>query len=134
MADLHIKMGVNAPAEDVNGVLKVLDYISKFPPEVDRPIRMKAYAEDLSDGAIGVLASMSIVIEFNTMSGQKKTVAEHVIHSFIHIIVDEQPAYEITVTPLAKKLIKLVYAQREYESDESKRAAFIQMQAEELGL
>ena len=95
---------------------------------------MQAYAADISDGAIGVLASMSIVIEFNTASGQNRTVTEHVICGFTRITVDEQPAYEILVTSLAKKLIKIVYEQRDHEGDESKRAAFIQMWAEKLGL
>lgn len=42
MADLFIKMGVNAPSSDV-----------------DKQIVMQAYASDFSDGAIGVISSMT---------------------------------------------------------------------------
>ncbi len=134
MADLCIKMGVQAPGQDVNDVLKVLDYIAQNHSEADKPLRMQAYARDMSDGAIGVLASMSIIIKFNDRAGQEKTVTEHVIDGFSRTVVDSQPAYDISFTPLAQQLVGIVYEQRDHEGDLSDRAAFIQKKAEELGL
>lgn len=59
MADIAIKMGVNAPGSDVDEVLKVLDYIyQQDPSDDDKPFRFGAYEENFSDGAIGVMASM----------------------------------------------------------------------------
>jgi len=40
MAELCIKMGVQAPGQDVNDVLKVLDYISQNYFEDSQPLRM----------------------------------------------------------------------------------------------
>ena len=134
MAELCIKMGVQAPGQDVNDVLKVLDYISQNYSEATQVLRIQACAADMSDGAIGVLSSMSIIMEFNDTNGRKKTVNEFVISGFSRIIVDGKPAYEITCTPLAQKLIGIVYEQREYEGDQADRSAFIQKKAVELGL
>ena len=134
MAELCIKMGVQAPGRDVNDVLKVLDYISQNYAEATQDLRIQAYAADMSDGAIGVLSSMSINMEFNDTDGQKKTVNEYVISGFSRIIVNGKPTYEITFTPLAQKLIGIVYEQREYEGDQANRSAFIQKKAIELGL
>lgn len=134
MADLCIKMGVQAPGQDVNDVLKVLDYIAQNHSEAYKPLRMQAYARDMSDGAIGVLASMSIIIKFNDRAGQEKTVTEHVIDGLSRTVVDSQPAYDISFTPLAQQLVGIVYEQRDQKGDPSDRAAFIQKKAEELGL
>ena len=134
MADLCIKMGVQAPGQDVNDVLKVLEYVAQNHSEADKPLRMQAYARDMSDGAIGVLTSMSIIIKFTDRAGQEKTLTEHVINSFSRTVVDSQPAYDISFTPLAQKLVGIVYEQRDHEGDPSDRAAFIQKKAAELGL
>ena len=134
MAELCIKMGVQAPGQDVNDVLKVLDYISQNYFEASQPLRMQAYATDMSDGAIGVLSGMSIIMKFIDTDGREKIVNEHVISGFSRVIVDGKPAYEISFTALAQKLIAIVYEQREHEGDQADRAAFIQKKAEELGL
>ena len=134
MADLCIKMGVQAPAQDVNDVLKVLDHISQNHSDGERSLVMKAYAKDLTDGAIGVLASMSIIVSFMNADHQEKTITEPVIAGFNRIIEDDQPAYVISIAPLVQKLVALVYKQREYENDQQLRAAFIQQEAERLGL
>lgn len=52
MADIAIKMGVNAPPDDVEGVLKVLNFIYEQDPSEDgHPFRFSAYEENFSDGA-----------------------------------------------------------------------------------
>ena len=134
MADLCIKMGVQAPVQDVDDILKVLDYISQNHSDGKRPLVMRAYAKDLTDGAIGVLASMSIIVSFMNADHQEKTITEPVIAGFNRIIEDDQPTYVISIAPLAQKLVALVYKQREYENDQQLRAAFIQQEAEKLGL
>ena len=134
MTDLRIKMGVQAPGKDVNDVLKMLDYISQNYSNAENPLRMQAYARDLSDGAVGVLASMSVIFDFDSTYGQQKTVEEHILNSFARLVVEGQPIYEIVVTPLAQELISLVYEQREYEGKPKERAVFLRKKAEELGL
>lgn len=134
MLDLCIKMGVQAPEQDVYDVLKVLDYIAQNHSKVDKPLRMQAYARDISDGAIGALASMSVIIKFKDRAGQEKTVTEHVIDGFSRAVVDSQPAYDISFTSLAQQLVGIVYEQRDHEGNPSDRAAFIQKKAEELKL
>lgn len=134
MADLCIKMGVQAPGQDVEDVLKVLDYVAQNNSGSDKPLRMQAYARDVSDGAIGVLASMSIVITFDDKNGQEKAVAEPVIDGFSRLTLDAQPAYEVSFTPLARKLVGMVYEQCDYENNPAKREQFIQSMAEKLGL
>lgn len=134
MADLCIKMGVQAPGQDVEDVLKVLDYIAQNNSGADKPLRMQAYARDMSDGAIGVLASMSIVITFDDKNGREKAVAEPVIDGFSRLTLNAQPAYEVSFTALARKLVGMVYEQRNYENNPAKREQFIQNMAEKLGL
>lgn len=134
MADLCIKMGVQAPGRDVDDVLKVLDFIAQNSSGSDKPLNMQAYARDMSDGAIGVLASMSIVITFNDKNGREKSVSEPVIDGFSRRTLDAQPAYEISFTPLARKLVGMVYEQRNYENNPAKRESIIQNMAEKLAL
>ena len=134
MAELYVKMGVQAPTQDVNDVLRVLDYIAQNHSGSEAILHMQAHAHDMSDGAIGVLSSMSIIVNFIDTAGHEKTVNEYIIDSFSRLVVDGQPAYELSFTPLAQKLVGIVYEQRKYESDQAERAAFIQKKAEELKL
>lgn len=83
MADIAIKMGVNAPSDDVNGVLRVLDYIYQQDPDTDdQPFSFGAFEENFSDGAIGVLASMSVILNYKGKDGTDKTYTEHILKSF----------------------------------------------------
>ena len=73
MADIAIKIGVNAPSNDVEGVLKVLNIIyDQDPAEDEQPFQFSAYEEDFSDGAIGVLASMSFLLNYTGKDGTDK--------------------------------------------------------------
>ena len=135
MADIAIRMGVNAPSDDVEGVLKVLNYIYEQNPEDDdQPFRFSAYEENFSDGAIGVLASMSFILNYTGKDGDEKQYVSHLLQSFSRIIEDEKPAFSVIIPPRSRKLIRIIYEQREREENEEERSRCVQEMAEEFGL
>ena len=92
MADIAIKMGVNAPQEDVDGVVRVLEIIADHTPEDESQMfSFGAYEENFSDGAIGVLASMSFIVNYTGRDGAPKTHSEHVMRSFERTVEDGSP-------------------------------------------
>ena len=135
MADIAIRMGVNAPSDDVEGVLKVLNYIYEQNPEDDdQPFRFSAYEENFSDGAIGVLASMSFILNYTGKDGDEKQYVSHLLQSFSRIIEDEKPAFSVIIPPRSRKLIRIIYEQREREENEEERSRCVQEMAEKFGL
>ena len=135
MADIAIKMGVNAPSDDVNGVLRVLDYIYQQDPDTDdQPFRFGAYEEDFSDGAIGVLASMSVILNYKGKDGTDKTFTEHILKGFERTVEDGKPAFSVVIPPFGRKLIRVIYEQRNREDNEEERSRYVQQKAEEFGL
>lgn len=135
MADIAIKMGVNAPSDDVEGVLKVLNFIyQQDPSEDDQPFRFSAYEENFSDGAIGVLASMSFLLNYTGKDGTDKQYVSHLLQSFLRTIEDEKPAFSVVIPPHSRKLIRIIYEQREREENEEERSRCVQRMAEEFGL
>lgn len=135
MADIVIKMGVNAPTSDVDGVLKVLNYIyQQDPTDDDQPFRFSAYEENFSDGAIGVLASMSFLLNYTGIDGTEKQYVSHLLQSFSRTIEDEKPAFSVVIPPRSRKLIRIIYEQREREENEEERSRCVQKMAEEFGL
>ena len=135
MADIAIKMGVNAPSDDVNGVLRVLDYIYQQDPDTDdQPFSFGAYEEDFSDGAIGVLASMSVILNYKGKDGTDKTFTEHILKGFERTVEDGKPAFSVVIPPFGRKLIRVIYEQRNREDNEEERSRYVQQKAEEFGL
>ena len=135
MADIAIKMGVNAPQKDVDGVLRVFDYVFRQDPATDdKPFRFGAYEEDFSDGAIGVLASMSVIMNYTGKDGLEKTYVEHIMQGFERTIEDGKPAFSVIIPPLGRKLIRVIYEQRDREENEEERGRYVQQKAEEFGL
>ena len=135
MADISMKMGVNAPSADVNGVLSVLDYIYQQEPETDdQPFSFGAYEEDFSDGAIGVLASMSVILKYKGKDGTDKTYTEHILQGFERTVENGKAAFSVVIPPLGRKLVRIIYEQRNREDNEEERSRYVQQQAEELGL
>ena len=131
MADLFIKMGVNAPSSDVDDVMKALGYI--YEQEIiDKQIVMQAYTTDFSDGAIGVISSMSITLKYDE-DMETKEITEYVICSFKRFINEEEKMIcEMTISPIAHKLVWLVFEQRKHEANENEREQFLQKQAKIL--
>ena len=134
MADLLIKMGVNAPSDDINDIMKILDYAYAQKDSTKR-IVMQMYATDLSDGAVGVISSMTISLKYADDNGEEKHITEHIIDSFKRFINDENRlVYEIIISELSHQLIYLVFEQRKYECNEEDRSRYIQERAKELGI
>lgn len=135
MADIAIKMGVNAPSDDVNGVLRVLEYIYQQDPDTDdQPFSFGAYEDDFSDGAIGVLASMSVILNYKGKDGTDKTYTEHILKGFERTVEDGKPVFFVVVSPIGRKLIRIIYEQRNREENEEVRSRYVQKKAEEFGL
>ena len=134
MADLFIKIGVNAPSSDVNDVMKILEYI--YEQEItDKQIVLQGYTIDFSVGAIGVISSMTITLKYNDENNEEKEITEHVICSLNRFVNDEGNLIcEITISKTAHKLVWLVFEQRKYESSEEERQQFIQEQAKVFGI
>lgn len=135
MADIAIKMGVNAPKDDVDGVLSVLEYVYHQDPTMDnQAFRFGAYEENFSDGAIGVLASMSVVLNYTGKNGSEKNYVEHILQGFERTVEDGKPAISVIISPLGRKLIRVIYEQRNREDSEEERSRYVQQKAEEFGL
>lgn len=135
MAEIMIKMGVNAPSDQTGIVLKVLEHIYEQTPDmVDSPFRFSAYEEDFSYSAIGVMASMSFILKYKGKDGETKEYTAPLLNAFQRTIEDEKPALDIIISAGARNLLRIVYEQRAREDNEEERSRFVQDKAEELGL
>jgi len=135
MADIAIKMGVNAPADDVNGVMRIFEYIYQQPvASDDNPFTFNAFAEDFSDGAIGVLASMCFILNYKASDGSDKEYVSHVMQSFERNTQDGKPAFSVKISPNSRKLLRVIFEQRNREGNEAERSAFVQKAAETMNL
>ena len=135
MADIAIKMGVNAPANDVNGVMSIFDYIYQQPVDTDDyPFTFNAFADDFSDGAIGVLASMSFILNYKAPDGSDKEYISHVMEKFERNIQEGKPAFTVTISPNSRKLLRIIFEQRNREDNEEQRSDYVQKAAEAMNL
>ena len=135
MAEIMIKMGVNAPGDQVKGVLNVLEYIYEQTPEkTDAPMRFQAFEKDFTDSAIGVLASMSIILKYESAEFEKREYTAPVLQSFQRVMIDGKNAFDVTIPAGARNLLRIVYEQRKREDDEEERSRYVQQQAVEMGL
>ena len=135
MADIVIKMGVNAPSDDVNGVLRVLDYIYQQNPEEDElPFSFSAYEENFSDSAIGILASMSFILNYTGKDGTDKQYISPLLRRFERTVEDGKPAFSVAIPSRSRKLIRIIYEQRDREDNDAERSRCVQQMAEAFGL
>lgn len=135
MASIAIKMGVDAPGEEVNRVLRVFEIVDESNAPDDYPLIFGAYEDDFSDSAIGLLSSMSVILNYTSSQGEEKTFTEHILQSFERYIEEDgRAACRIEISQIGRKLIRFVFGQRDRESDEEKRSAYVQQMAESLGL
>ncbi len=135
MAEIVIKMGVNAPPSDGDGVMRVLSYISQSSVEFDDvPFTFNEFEEDFGDGAIGVLASMSFILNYCGKDGTNKDYTSRLMQSFERNVQDGKPAFTVTIPPHSRTLIRVIVEQRDREGNEEERSAYVQAMAEKLGL
>lgn len=69
------------------------------PSEDDEPFRFGAYEENFSDGAIGVLASMSFLLNDTAKDGTDKQYVSPLLQSFSRTVEDEKPAFSVGFIP-----------------------------------
>ena len=135
MADIAINMGVNGPGNEVNRVLRVFEIVDESDAPEEAPFVLRAYEEDFSDSAIGLLSSMSVILNYTGADGKDKTFTEHILQAFERYTEDDgRVACQIVVSSIGRKLIRFVFGQRDRESDEEERSRYVQEMAEELGL
>ena len=134
MADIAIKMGVNGPDDDVDGVMSIFNYIYQQPEETDEvDFVFEAFEDDFSDGAVGVLASMTFILNYLNAAGEKKQFISHVPRSFERITVDGKDAVRIIIPSQSRKLLRMIFMQRDVEGSDEERSQFIQQMAEKYG-
>ena len=135
MADIAINMGVNGPGNEVNRVLRVFGIVDESDAPEEAPFVLRAYEEDFSDSAIGLLSSMSVILNYTGADGKDKTFTEHILQAFERYTEDDgRAACQIVVSSVGRKLIRFVFGLRDRESDEEERSRYVQEMAEELGL
>ena len=135
MADIAIKMGVDGPGNEVNRVLRIFEIVDESDAPEEAPFVFGAYEEDFSDSAIGLLSSMSVILNYTGADGEEKTFTEHILQAFERYTEkDGRAACQIVISPIGRKLIRFIFGQRDRESDEEGRSRFVQQMAEELGL
>ena len=135
MADIAIRIGVNGPAEDTNRVLSLLEHIYNQPQAEDKKdFSFGAYASDFTDSAIGIIASMSFVMNYTGADGKEKTFTAPLLRSFSRMKKDGQAAFSVTIPADSRQLIRVLFEQRRLEEKGSDPSNFIQAKAKELGL
>jgi len=135
MADIAIKMGVNGPGNEVNRILRIFEIVDESDTSEDRPFVFDAYETDFSDSAIGLLSSMSVILNYAGADGGEKTFTEHILQAFERYVEkDGRAACRIVISPIGRKLIRFVFGQRDREQDDAERSRYVQQMAEELGL
>ena len=134
MADIAIKMGVNGPDDDVDGVMSIFNYIYQQPEDTDEvDFVFEAFEDDFSDGAVGVLASMTFILNYLNAAGEKKQFISHVLRSFERIRVEDKDAVRIIIPSKSRKLLRMIFLQRDVEGSDEERSQFIQQMAEKYG-
>ena len=134
MADIAIKMGVNGPDDDVDGVMSIFNYIYRQPEEADEvDFVFEAFEDDFSDGAVGVLASMTFILNYLNAAGEKKQFISHVLRSFERIQVEDKNAVRIIIPSQSRKLLRMIFMQRDVEGNDEERSQFIQQMTEKYG-
>lgn len=135
MADISIKMGVNGPGSETNRVLRIFEIVDECPAPEGEPCVFCAYESDFSDGALGILTSMSVILNYTDSDGMEATFTEHILQAFERYMEqDGRPACRIVVSPVGRRLIRFVFGQRDREGNEEERSRYVQTLAEELGL
>lgn len=135
MAVVSIKMGVNGPESETNRVLRIFEIVDECPSPEGEPCVFCAYESDFSDGALGILASMSVILNYIGQDGEERTFTEHILQAFKRYVEsDGKPACRIVVSPVGRRLIRCVFGQRDLEGDEYERSRYVQSFAEGLGL
>ena len=134
MADISIKMGVNGPEDDVDGVMSIFNYIYQQPADTDEvDFVFEAYEEDFSDGAVGVLASMTFILNYLNAAGEKKQYISHVLKSFERIKIEGKDAVRVIIPSESRKLLRMIFMQRDVVGNDEVRSQFIQQMAEQYG-
>ena len=134
MADISIKMGVNGPEDDVDGVMSIFNYIYQQPADTDEvDFIFEAYEEDFSDGAVGVLASMTFILNYLNAAGEKKQYISHVLKSFERIKIEGKDAVRVIIPSESRKLLRMIFMQRDVVDNDEVRSQFIQQMAEQYG-
>jgi len=135
VADIVIKIGVNPPKSDVDLVMRTFNIIYHQNPETeDIPFVFSANEDDFTDGAVGVLASMSFILNYTGKDDSKKTFSEHVITGFKRSVEDGKRVVTIEISPLSRKLLRIIFDQKDSDENEEEKSRFIQLKAEEFGL
>ena len=135
MADISIRMGVNGPGSDTDRVLRLFEIVDEYTAPKDKPCVFCAYESDFSDGALGVLTSMSAILHYTGADGQERTFTEHILQAFERYMEqDGLPACQVVVSPVGRRLIHFIFGQRDREGNEGERSRYVQTLAEELGL
>lgn len=130
-----VKLVVGGLGKEVHWVFRIFEIIDESEAAEDKPFVFAAYEDDCSDSAMGILASMSVLINYIGNSGEEKTFTEHILRAFERCAEEGgRPACQIVISPIGRKLVNLVFDQRDRESNDEERSRFVQWFAEDLGL
>jgi len=106
MADISIKMGVNGPDDEVDGVMSIFNYIYQQPKETDEvDFVFEAFEDDFSDGAVGVLSGMTFILNYPNEAGEKKQYISYVLQSFERIRVEGKDAVRVIIPTKSRNRI-----------------------------
>ena len=98
--DIAIKIGVYTPSDNVEGVSRFcISYMSRIHPKTMSLSVSAHYEENFSEGAIGVLASMSFLLNDTAKDGTDKQYVSPLLQSFSRTVEDEKPAFSVGFIP-----------------------------------
>ena len=134
MADIAIQMGVNGPEDDVDGIMSIFNYVYQQDPKTDDvDFVFEALEDDFSNGAVGILSSMTFILNYIGSDSTKKTYISPVLRSFERITIEGKNAVRVIIPAQSRKLLRLIFEQRDFKGDEKALSDFIQSKAEGYG-
>ena len=134
MADISIQMGVNGPEDDVDGIMSIFNYVFQQDPKTDETdFVFEAHESDFGNGAVGVLSSMTFILNYIGSDNTRKTYTSHVLKSFERVLIEGEKSVRVVIPSESRKLLRLIFEQRDFQGDEKALSDFIQGKVEEYG-
>ena len=110
MADISIQMGVNGPEDDVDGIMSIFNYVYQQDPKTDDvDFVFEALEDDFSNGAVGILSSMTFILNYIGNDSTTKTYISPVLRSFERITIEGKNAVRVIIPAQSRKLLRLIF-------------------------
>ncbi len=77
---------------------------------------------------------MSFILHYKAPDGSDREYVSHVMQRFERTTQEGKPAFTVTIPPDSRKLIRVVFEQRNREGNDAERSGYVQRAAESMHL